>query len=112
MEDLREEVEGTLEDLREGAEAILEDQEWEEGDQIILEGCREEAGTRGTLEEGATIEEILEEGATTGEILGEVEITGEILEEIGEATGIGEAGTECKVTFFPKVTSMNSLLSK
>ena len=87
------EVEETLEDLREGVEAILVDQGWEEG-QIILEGCREEVETSGTLGEVAIIEEIL----------GEVGITGEILGEIGEATGIGAAETECnlEVTLFPK----------
>ena len=87
------EVEETLEDLREAVEAISVDQGWEEG-QIILEGCREEEGTRGTLVEVATIEEIL----------GEVAIPGETLAEIGEAIGIGEGETECnfEVKFFTK----------
>ena len=89
----RVEVEVTLEgDLREVVEAILGDLGWEAGLTILEGGCREEAGTRGTLE--AIIEEILEE----------VEIIGEILGEIGEATGIGAEETECnlEVTFFPK----------
>ena len=74
-----------VEDPREVVEAILvEDLGWEAGP-IILEGCREEVGTKGTLEEVATIEEILEVVGITGEILG----------EIGEAIGIEVEETEC-----------------
>ena len=75
-----------VEDPREVVEAILEDLSWEAGP-IILEGCREEVGTKGTLEEVATIEEILEAVGIIGEILG----------EIVEAIGIGVEETECNL---------------
>ena len=70
-------------DPREVVEAISGDLGWEAGLTILEGGCREEAGTRGTLGAVAITEEILEE------------ITGEISGEIGEATGIGAEETEC-----------------
>ena len=80
----RVEVEATsVEDPREVVEEISGDLGWEAGLTILEEGCREEAGTRGTLGVVAITEEILEE------------ITGEISGEIGEATGIGAEETEC-----------------